>query len=98
MAIDGKWNVVIKTPMGDQKGELVLKQSGDTLSGQMSSPFGATVVEDGKVENDELTWKTNVTNPMPVTLVFTGKLDGAAISGKVKIGSFGVSNFTGTPA
>jgi hypothetical protein len=98
VAIEGTWNVVIKTPMGDQKGGLVLKQEGDALTGEMTSSYGAVPVEDGKVEGDELSWKTNVTNPMPITLSFTGKIDGGSISGKVKMGTFGVSTFSGDPA
>jgi len=28
MAVDGKWNITIKTPMGDQNATLTLKQDG----------------------------------------------------------------------
>ena len=98
MPIEGKWNVVIKTPMGDQKGGLSLKQEGDALTGEMSSPFGDVSVDDGRVAGNELTWKTSVTKPMALTLAFTGTLEDGGISGKVKLGSFGVSTFSATPA
>jgi len=31
--VDGKWETVVASPMGDQKGTLTLKSSGDTLDG-----------------------------------------------------------------
>lgn len=98
MAIDGKWNITIKTPMGDQKGVLTLKQDGDALTGEMSSPQGAAPIENGKVSGETLNWSTKVTSPMPITLEFEGKLDGGNLNGNVKLGAFGTSTFTGSPA
>ena len=98
MSVDGKWNITIKTPMGDQNAELTLKQEGDALTGTMSGAMGAVDVANGKVEGDTLTWSASVTSPMPVTLDFTGKIEGDAISGDVKLGAFGSSTFSGTAA
>ena len=98
MAIDGNYEVIIKTPMGAQKGGMTLNRDGDTLTGEMTSSFGSTVIEDGKVDGDELAWKTLVTKPMQLMMDFTGTVDGDAITGKVKLGAFGVSTFTATPA
>ncbi len=98
MAVDGKWNIVIKTPMGDQTGVLTLKQDGATLTGDMASPAGTAPIENGKVDGDMLMWHAKVTSPMPITLEFTGKTEGDAISGSVKLGAFGSSTFSGTAA
>lgn len=98
MAIDGKWNLTIKTPMGDQTGVLTLKQDGSALTGEMSGPAGTAPIENGKVEGDTLSWHAKVTSPMPITLEFTGKTEGDAISGSVKLGAFGTSTFSGTAA
>lgn len=98
MAIDGKWNIVIKTPMGDQNGVLTLKQDGDALTGEMTSPSGAAAVENGRVDGDKLVWEAKVTTPMPLTLEFEGTEDGGNLNGTVKLGAFGSSTFTGTPA
>mgnify|MGYP001297304224 CR=1 FL=1 len=65
MAVNGKWNLTIKTPMGEQKGLLTLEQSGDALTGQMSGAMGAVTIENGKVEGDTLKWNAKVTSPMP---------------------------------
>jgi len=98
MAVDGKWNIIIKTPMGDQTGVLTLKQEGDALTGEMTSPSGAAPIENGKVEGDKLMWHAKVTSPMPITLEFEGAIDGDKISGDVKLGAFGSSTFSGEAA
>ena len=98
MAIDGKWNLVIKTPMGEQTGVLTLKQEGDALTGDMTGSAGAAPVENGRVEGDKLMWHAKVTSPMPITLEFEGQEEGGNLSGNVKLGAFGTSTFSGTPA
>lgn len=98
MAVDGKWDVVVKTPMGDQTSTLTLKQDGDALTGEMSGDQGTTPIENGRVEGDTLKWDAKVTSPMPITLEFEGKEEGENLSGNVKLGAFGTSTFSGTPA
>lgn len=98
MAIDGKWNITIKTPMGEQNGVLTLKQDGDTLTGEMSGSSGNAAIENGKVEGEKLSWHAKVTSPMPLTLEFEGLTEGDSISGNVKLGAFGTSTFSGTAA
>ena len=98
MAVDGKWNVKIKTPMGEQGGTLELKADGAALTGTMSGNMGAVTIENGSVEGDAVKWAAKVTSPMPLTLEFDGKVDGDSISGNVKLGAFGTSTFSGTRA
>ena len=47
------------------------------------------------VEGDTLTWSNSITSPFPMTLEFTGKVDGDALAGTVKAGSFGSFPFSG---
>lgn len=98
MAVNGKWNLTIKTPMGEQKGVLTLEQSGAALTGAMSGAMGSVPIENGAVEGDTVKWSAKVTSPMPITLEFTGKVEGASLNGTVKLGAFGSSTFTGTAA
>lgn len=98
MTVKGTWNITIKTPMGEQKGKLSLEQSGATLTGNMASPMGTVPIESGAVDGDALKWNAKVTSPMPLTLEFSGKLDGDNIGGSVKLGAFGSSTWSGTPA
>jgi hypothetical protein len=97
MSIDGKWNVTVNSPMGAQKSEITLKTDGATLTGSGSGPGGATTaITDGKADGNKVFWKVAVTSPMPMTLEFTGAVEGDGISGNVKAGMFGSFPFTGT--
>jgi len=98
MAVDGKWNIVMKTPMGDREAELTLKQDGDALSGEMSAEGQNTAITNGAVDGDRLKWDVDVTTPMPLTLSFDVAIADGNIDGNVKLGMFGNSTVTGTPA
>ena len=98
MAIDGKWNITIKTPMGDQNATISLKEEGGALTGEMSGSQGGGPIENGSVDGDTVKWDAKITTPMPMTLEFEGKQDGENLNGTVKLGSFGNSTFTGVPA
>lgn len=95
---DGTWNTTMNTPMGAQQGTLVLTTAGSDLTGKLSGPQGEIEIEDGKIDGETLTWKANLTSPMPMTLDFDAKVDGDAISGNVKLGAFGNATFSGTRA
>jgi len=98
MAVEGKWNLKIKTPMGEQGGVLDLKTEGGKLTGNMSGNMGSVAIENGSVAGDAVKWSAKVTSPMPIQLDFDGKVEGDALSGSVKLGAFGTSTFAGTRA
>ncbi|HBK91986.1 MAG TPA: hypothetical protein DDZ68_09985 [Parvularcula sp.] len=98
MGVDGKWNLKIKTPMGEQGGVLELKADGGKLTGNMSGNMGSVAIENGSADGDAVKWSAKVTSPMPIQLDFDGKVAGDAISGNVKLGAFGTSTFSGTRA
>jgi hypothetical protein len=96
MAADGKWEIVINSPLGAQKAQLDLKTDGASLSGTQQAAQGSGPLENGKVEGNNLSWSAKITSPMPMTLDFTGTVEGDKLSGSVKAGSFGSFPFTGT--
>jgi hypothetical protein len=98
MSADGDWAVTMNTPMGDQKGTLTLKTNGNDLEGKMAGPQGTQEFTGGSVDGDNLTWTIDMTQPMPMKLNFTAKLDGDSISGEVELGSFGKATFSGSRA
>ena len=100
MSADGKWEVSMSTPMGAQAATLDLKEDGATLTGTMSAAMAPDVIEvtDGTVDGNDLTWKAALTQPMPITLEFAATVDGDAISGTVKLGTFGDATFEGKRA
>ncbi len=98
MSADGTWNTTINTPMGAQQGTLTLSTDGGTLTGKMAGAQGEMELQDGTVDGDNLTWKADMTSPMPMTLEFSATVNGDEISGSVKLGAFGDATFTGTRA
>jgi len=55
-------------------------------------------IEELAGERVAVAWKISVTNPMPLTLAFTGKVSGDSMSGEMGIGPMGSFPFTGTRA
>ena len=98
MSADGTWNTTINTPMGAQQGTLTLSTDGGTLTGKMAGAQGEMELQDGTVDGDNLTWKADMTSPMPMTLEFSATVNGDEISGNVKLGAFGDATFSGTRA
>lgn len=95
MAIDGKWKIVTKTPMGPQEATADVQVSGGVLTGEVSSALGDSKIEDGRVEGDKASWTVNVTSPMALSLKYEGTFSGDTVSGDVELGMFGKSTFAG---
>ena len=98
MSVDGNWNITMSTPMGERRAELTLKSSGATLTGTQSADGNKGEIFDGTVNGDDVAWKLSITNPMPLTLDFTGKVSGDTIAGDMGIGPMGSFPFKGTRA
>ena len=86
MAVDGNWNLTMSTPMGERKATLTLLASGDTLTGTQGADGTSTEIFDGAISGDAVNWKVSITNPMPLTLEFIGKVSGDSMSGEMGIG------------
>ena len=97
MSADGDWKITLNTPMGAQQMQLSVKTAGETFTGTASGAQGTNAVS-GKVSGDTLTWSADITQPMPMTLEFSAKVDGDAMSGNVKLGAFGNAPLTGVRA
>jgi hypothetical protein len=95
MAVDGKWEIVINSPLGAQKASLDIATSDGALTGTQTAQQGSGPLENGKVDGNAVSWSAKITSPMPLTLDFSGTVDGDKLSGSVKAGSFGSFPFTG---
>ena len=89
MAVDGNWNITMSTPMGERKATLTLLASGGTLTGTQGADGNSTEIFDGAISGDAVNWKVSITNPMPLTLEFIGKVSGDSMSGEMGIGPMG---------
>src|SRR4030081_2662563 len=98
MAVDGNWNITMSTPMGERNATLSLKNAGGTLTGTLGADGNSPEIFDGTASGDDVAWKVSITDPMPLTLAFTGKVSGDSISGEMGIGPMGSFPFTGTRA
>ena len=96
MSVAGTYDCTIKSPMGDQASKFTVTVDGDTFTGGMAGGMGSMDVTDGKVDGDTLTWKMNMTVPMPMTLDCDATVDGDMLTGNVKAGAFGTFPLTGT--
>lgn len=95
MAIDGNWEITINSPMGAQKAKLELQAKDGALTGTQHAQGSSQPVANGKADGNNVSWSANITSPMPMTLEFSGAVDGDAIKGSVKAGAFGSFPFTG---
>jgi hypothetical protein len=98
MAVDGDWDITMSTPMGERNAVLSLKSAGGTLTGTQGADGNSGEIFDGTVDGDDVAWKLSITNPMPLTLAFTGKVDGDSMTGEMGIGMMGSFPFRGTRA
>jgi len=95
MAVDGKWEIVINSPLGAQKATLDIATDGTALTGTQQAAQGSGPLENGKVDGNNVAWSATISSPMPLTLDFIGTVDGDKLSGSVKAGAFGSFPFNG---
>jgi hypothetical protein len=98
MSADGNWNLVVTTPMGERHATLSVKTDGGALKGSQMADGNSAEIFEGTVNGNDVAWKVSITDPMEMTLEFTGTVTGDNIGGSVKLGMFGSSSFSGTRA
>jgi len=97
MSADGNWKITMNTPMGARTMDVAIATSGDAFAGKIDSEMGTQELT-GKIGGDTLTWSTDITNPMPMTLEFTVRVDGDKMTSKCKLGTFGIADLAGERA
>lgn len=98
--VEGKWRVIIHGPTGPQETTLELQTVDGVLTG-MQSAMGQTEVATDLAfnpENSELSWVNKIRKPLPLTLKFSGVVEGSNISGKVNAAIMGSFPFTAVKA
>jgi len=98
MAVDGDWKLVLETPMGPQEAQLTVKTTSDaTFDGTLDGQSGQQTFE-GAIAGNTLTWQTDITTPMPLTLDFNVTVEGDSLAGSAQLGMFGAAPVTGVRA
>ena len=93
--VDGKWDCTVKSPLGDQKMTVSVTTDGATWSGTVSGAMGSSDLT-GEANGNTISWKQQVTVPMPMTLDCSATADGDTMTGSVGAGAFGSFPMTGT--
>jgi hypothetical protein len=86
--VDGTYECVVKSPLGDQKMTTTIRTEGNTFTGNSAGAMGSMDIS-GNVDGNTLTWKQSITVPMPMTLDCEATVDGDVIVGTVGAGAFG---------
>ncbi|MBX6424665.1 MAG: hypothetical protein IRZ09_01875 [Variibacter sp.] len=95
MSADGTWSITVDTPMGQRQATLELSTAGETLTGTHFADGSSGPIMDGALSGNEVAWKVDIVDPMPMRLEFAGTIEGDTISGNVRAGTFGSFPFSG---
>ncbi|MBX9858560.1 MAG: hypothetical protein K2Y20_03110 [Sphingomonas sp.] len=95
-AVDGTWETVVKSPLGDQKSTITVKSDGNSWTGTSVGQMGTTEITDGTLDGNTINWTMAMTVPMPMTLTCTATVDGDTITGSIGAGAFGSFPMSGS--
>ena len=95
--IDGAWNMVMKTPMGDQEMTGHFTTDGGSVIGKFTSEMGDQEFS-GTVEGNRVKFNLDVEQPMKLTLKYDLAFEGDSVFGKAKMGMFGSAKVSGNRA
>jgi cytochrome P450 len=89
------WELTMQTPMGPQvlRMEITERQS-DSFAAAITTEVGVEKIK-GTICGNNLAWTLSLTKPVAIKLSFDAKVDGDAMTGKVKLGMFGSAALTG---
>ena len=88
-SVDGIWEGEVEGRNGMQTVTFNLKADGSTLTGKVSTRRGDVDIEDGKIEGDQISFKTTLSfGGNTATIVYTGKVSGNEIAFKRVIEEF----------
>jgi hypothetical protein len=93
--VDGVWDVIVKSPMGEQKSVLTLKSDSGAVTGSSAAQGGQLDILDGKLSGNTLTWRMELKQPFAVTLWFAVIASDDEMAGTVTAGALGKAPVTG---
>jgi len=95
-SVDGAYDCITKTPMGDQTSVFTVISNGDRFHGTNAGMLGSLDVKDGTVDGNKLVWTMEMVMPMPMTLQCEAIVEGDTFTGTIQAGGFGSMAMTGT--
>lgn len=94
--VDGAYDCITKTPMGDQPSVFTVIVDGDHFNGTNAGVLGSLDIKNGRVDGDRLSWIMEMTMPMAMTLTCEAVIAGDALAGSIDAGAFGKLVMRGT--
>ena len=93
--VSGAWTLTIDAGQGANDAPMVLEQDGDMLKGTFGTAEAEGPVE-GTITGSDITLTVEIDAPQvgPMTLSFTGMVDGSNMKGTVDFGGFATGNWT----
>lgn len=93
--VSGTWTMAVETGAGSGSPTFVLKQSGETLTGQYSGQLGEAPVT-GTIKGTAVEFGFDVSvQGAALHLTYAGTADASSMKGTVKLGDLGEGTFTG---
>ncbi|MFF3749458.1 hypothetical protein ACFYYH_03180 [Streptomyces sp. NPDC002018] len=86
MSVEGRWSLVVRTPIGTQRATLEIGSRDGVLHGVALGDGGPVDMTDVVLDGDRLTWRQSITEPMRLRLVFDMTVTGDGMSGTSKAG------------
>jgi hypothetical protein len=94
--VTGTWIMSVQTSAGSGSPTFTFTQKAGVITGTYKGQLGEAPVN-GTIKDDDVSWQFNIeAQGVPLTITYTGKVSGKAISGKVSLGQFGEGTFTGS--
>ncbi len=96
--VTGNWVSKMETPRGTMERTFVLKQDGDKLTGKIVTQRGEQEIKEGKVDGDNIEFKTEMRmgGGDPVTVTYKAKVSGDKMEGSMQMGDRGERPFSAT--
>lgn len=88
-SIDGIWDCVSSTPMGDQKSVMTLECEGEVVTGTSVTDLETIEITDGHFDGRTFSWKMKISEPFRMSMKGEVVVDGDGFTG-------GVSAFMGS--
>jgi hypothetical protein len=97
VSIDGTWNMLMTTPMGERPIKFRFASENGDLSGAVIGDQGERALESASRDGDNVTFGVTVPTQFgDMKLDFAGAVSGDDIAGTVKLGMFGEAPFKGS--
>lgn len=93
--ITGDWDVTVTSPQGTNTTLVTFKQDGEKVSGIFKAAQGQLPFDGGSLTGGDLKFTFTInTQGMELPITLTGKVEGAAMTGKADFGGFAEGDWT----